>query len=246
MVTRTIAGFLLLIVSLGSAADENDGELEVRKIADNVYLHTSYKKLPGYGFFPSNGLLVVHEGEAFLVDTPWPDHDTPALIRWAKEAGYTLKGSVFTHFHDDRTSGLEQLNSHGVETYATDLTNELLESKGRIAAKHTVGSDGTALFHEEIYPFFAGKGHTEDNIVIWLPETGILFGGCLIRSSSATGMGNVADASLADWATAVRKVRDRFPGVKTVVPGHGDFGGVELLDHTITLVDAAIASENLE
>jgi metallo-beta-lactamase class B len=30
---------------------------------------------------------------------------------------------------------------------------------------------------------------------------------------------------------------EKYPEIKTVIPGHGDFGGIELLTHTIELVE---------
>jgi metallo-beta-lactamase class B len=41
---------------------------------------------------------------------------------------------------------------------------------------------------------------------------------------------------VADWDTTVEEVMKKYPEVKVVVPGHGDFGGKELLPDTIDLV----------
>ena len=50
-----------------------------------------------------------------------------------------------------------------------------------------------------------------------------------------SGRGNLADADLKEWSKTVKAVRERFPAVGTVVPGHGDVGGPKLLDYTIDL-----------
>ena len=34
----------------------------------------------------------------------------------------------------------------------------------------------------------------------------------------------------------VEKVMKKYPEIKTVIPGHGDFGGIELLTYTVELV----------
>ena len=83
-----------------------------------------------------------------------------------------------------------------------------------------------------------GAGHTEDNLVVWLPDNGILFGGCLVRPLEWNSLGFVGDASIESWADSVRSIKSKFSGIVTVVPGHGGVGDAELLDHTIRLTDA--------
>jgi metallo-beta-lactamase class B len=47
--------------------------------------------------------------------------------------------------------------------------------------------------------------------------------------------GFLGDANVKDWSATVRKVKQAFPSVKLVIPGHGEIGGQELLDYTIEL-----------
>ena len=37
--------------------------------------------------------------------------------------------------------------------------------------------------------------------------------------------------------TQIEKMIKKYPDIKTVIPGHGDIGGTELLTHTIELVE---------
>jgi len=69
-----------------------------------------------------------------------------------------------------------------------------------------------------------------------MPERKILFGGCLIRSADAQGLGNLSDAVVEEWDTTVEKILKTFPDIRVVVPGHGVCGGEELLTHTVELV----------
>lgn len=61
-----------------------------------------------------------------------------------------------------------------------------------------------------------------------------MFGGCLIKEINAS-KGYLGDANVQAWAATVKKVKKAYPNVKTVIPGHGEIGGKELLDYTITL-----------
>ena len=53
---------------------------------------------------------------------------------------------------------------------------------------------GTAVTVGTIEVFFPGAGHTRDNLVVWLPEHRVLFGGCMVKSARGRTPGNLADA----------------------------------------------------
>ena len=83
--------------------------------------------------------------------------------------------------------------------------------------------------------FYPGAGHTQDNIVVWLPKQKILFGGCFVKSIHSKNLGNMEDASVKDWPKSIQKVINKYPNIKIVVPGHGKVGDVNLLKHTAQL-----------
>ena len=87
--------------------------------------------------------------------------------------------------------------------------------------------------------FYPGRGHTIDNIVVWLPESEILFGGCFVRSLGTDGLGYVGEAHIDQWFNSVEKVLLKYPQAKIVVPGHGNAGDIQLLQHTIKLAESA-------
>jgi len=64
----------------------------------------------------------------------------------------------------------------------------------------------------------------------------VLFGGCLVKEVGA-GKGNLEEANPTAWPESVRNVKAKYPDVKMVVPGHGAWGGIELLDYTINLFE---------
>jgi metallo-beta-lactamase class B len=81
---------------------------------------------------------------------------------------------------------------------------------------------------------YFGQGHTKDNVVGYFPNENILFGGCLIKEIEAT-KGYLGDANVFEWSNTVEKVKQQYPNVKIVIPGHGEIGGRDLLDYTIQL-----------
>jgi metallo-beta-lactamase class B len=73
-------------------------------------------------------------------------------------------------------------------------------------------------------------------VVAYFPTDQVLFGGCLIKEVGAT-VGYLGDANTSAWSETVTRVKANFPKVKTVIPGHGKVGGVDLLDYTIRLFE---------
>jgi glyoxylase-like metal-dependent hydrolase (beta-lactamase superfamily II) len=87
--------------------------------------------------------------------------------------------------------------------------------------------------------FYPGEGHTRDNIVVWFPARRVLFGGCVVKSIEAGGLGNVNDANLESWPATIGKVMARYPNAKYVIPGHQRWSGRDALRHTLALLAKA-------
>src|SRR5690606_5099180 len=87
--------------------------------------------------------------------------------------------------------------------------------------------------------YYPGPGHAPDNVVVWVAEERVLFGGCFVKSADAPNLGYTGDADIAAWPGAVTRVAERYPEAALVVPGHGAVGDRSLLDHTIHLARQA-------
>jgi len=218
--------------------------LEVSQLEPGVYQHTSYKHIKGYGKVDSHGLVVVIDKQAYIIDTPWSDVDTLALLDWIEEQGLKPKLSLSTHFHDDRTAGIGLLNRKSIPTYTSKLTDTLLRKEHKTRATNIFESDTFDLMANQIQVFYPGPGHSEDNIVVWLPKHQLLFGGCFVRSLGWSSLGNIKDANVEQWDNSVKKLISRYADVKTVVPGHGKVNDSRMLQHTLELVTKA--SESLK
>jgi len=216
-------------------------DLTVRELAPSVLLHTTWKELPDLGRFPSNGLVVLGERGALLVDTAWTEEATVRLLDHVERAHERrVTDVIVTHSHDDRTSGVKEALRRGARVHALGLTADRTKAAGRGVPTETFEqSTVVELAGVRAEAFFPGAAHAPDNVVVWLPASRILAGGCMIRSGDSTSLGWLGDASLATWAESVRAVQRRFPEVAIVVPGHGDPGDASLLAHTVELVKAA-------
>ncbi|EMB9888304.1 TPA: metallo-beta-lactamase, partial [Pseudomonas aeruginosa] len=151
------------------------------------------------------------------------------LVNWFIEHGYRIKGSISTHFHGDSTAGIEWLNSQSISTYASELTNELLKKDNKVQATNSFSGVSYSLIKNKIEVFYPGPGHTQDNVVVWLPEKKILFGGCFVKPD---GLGNLGDANLEAWPKSAKILMSKYGKAKLVVPSHSEIGNASLLQRT--------------
>ena len=216
-------------------ANKEMPKAKITKLTDNVYQHISYKKVGSHGVVGASGLVVIDGANAHIIDTPWTVRDTKKLVSWIASKNLTLKSAVVTHFHPDASGGLSYLNSLQIKTYATPLTNELLDSKNRAKSNHEIKGNEYELLTNKIEVFYPGAGHSQDNVVVWLAKEKILFGGCFVKSIESKGLGYTGHASVEDWPISIQNVINKYPNVDKVVPGHGEIGDISLLRHTAQL-----------
>jgi metallo-beta-lactamase class B len=210
--------------------------LLITQVAENSYLHTSYKQTNDFGKVPCNGLVVRHKNEVVIFDTPTNDAGAEALIKWVQEKLLCKINAIIpTHFHDDCLGGLQAFHQHQVPSYAHIKTIELAKANHYVAPEHGF-SDSLMLpvGDKEVEVWFFGEGHTIDNVVGYFPADKALFGGCLIKEWNAS-KGYLGDANLEAWSATVQKIKQAYPQAQLVVPGHGTPGNQKLLDYTIQL-----------
>ena len=213
-------------------------DIELVQLSERAYVHVSVSEMPGFGRVSSNGLIYVIGDEAFLFDTPVTEYQTKTLVTWIADSLHAkVIAFVPGHWHADNLGGLGYLHSTGVISYANQMTIELAKLNGMPVPQRGFKDHlELELGGHIISCYYFGGAHTADNIVTWIPSEEILFGGCMIRDINSAGLGNIADAKVDEWLPTIQKVMDTFPNAKIVVPGHGQIGGKELLEHTKKLL----------
>jgi len=213
-------------------------DIELIQLSDSVFVHVSYVEMQPYGKMPANGLLLISNGKAVLLDSPWNDAQTEVLVKFIKDSLHAkITDFVPNHWHADCMGGLGYLNKHGVKSYANQLTIDIAKEKGLPLPEN--GFKDSILLkvnNLKIDCYYLGGGHTIDNMVAWIPAEKILFAGCMVKAMAWKDIGNLSDADMNDYPVTIQKVIDKFPSAKIVIPGHGDFGGKELLTHTLELL----------
>lgn len=216
------------------------GVLIVKQLTPNAFVHTSYKRTEDFGNVPCNGLVVRNGAEALVFDTPTNDTSAAELIHWVQDSLHCRITAVIpTHFHDDCLGGLKAFHVNGIPSYAHDRTIELARANGITVPQNGFSAPlSLKVGMETITATFHGEGHTKDNVVGYFPREHVLFGGCLIKELEA-GKGYLGDANIAAWSSTVEAVKQAYPEVQVVVPGHGEPGDRKLLDYTIGLFNAS-------
>lgn len=208
--------------------------LKIEPLSEKVYLHTSYLQTESFGKVPCNGLIYIHDSEALIFDTPVGDTASAELLSWLKNI--TIKGVVVTHFHIDCLGGLNQFHTNNIPSYATSHTIALaLANDSNLLPQLTIAPEHPfEVGNTYVLTRYFGAGHTADNIVGYIPDEKTLFGGCLIKSLGAS-RGNLADADTTHWPITIKRIKEAYPELTMVVPGHGQPGNSQLLDYTIGL-----------
>jgi len=202
---KMLYGFFILQIILQSlttrAQETDDLKISIFPLTKEIYVHQSYKILDGKSF-PSNGLIVNTSNNVVLIDAAWDNVQTQQLLQWIKSnLKKKVELAIISHSHDDRIGGIRIVLANGVKVISTMLTAERAEKDGFPRPESIVPMKDSSFMigKTEIETFYPGRGHSPDNIVVWLPDQKILFGGCLVKSAESAGLGNIADASLAEW-----------------------------------------------
>lgn len=175
--------------------------------------------------------------------------------------------AINTGFHYDNLGGNEFLRSKGIKIYGAGLTARLIEERAEQskenALEYTSKLEDQKYFeafsnvnflpptdtfninvglnleinNETFEVYFPGESHTIDNVVVYIKNKNVLFGGCMVLSMNHRRPGYIVDANMVDWSKSIEKVRDKYIKAKIVIPGHGDWGNTELLTHTIKILN---------
>jgi len=206
------------------------------RLTPNVWIFTTTKILDGdAGYYPANGAIVVQESEALIIDAGWlPNQAAIVLDTWKSTERPPITRALATHFHGDRTLGISLLKERGIPVFGNPLTIGLAVDNGLPSPEplHDVEKHPVQMGSVEV--FYPGAGHTIDNIVVSIPGDGVLFGGCLVKSVTSNGLGNVADSDIPAWPATIRTLVSRYGTPRHVIPGHGTIGG-DPLGHTLAL-----------
>lgn len=233
---------LFSVLSTGKLNAQNtvidiNPNLRLIRISDHTFIHESFSQSETYGRLGSNGMILVEKGRAFIFDTPMIDSVTRQLLSYLRDSlKLDIAGFVTNDWHGDSMGGLQAILDAAIPSYANEMTKKIAKEKGLPVPKNGFTDSTIITFGSyKIFCRYYGAAHTIDNIVIWIPKEKILFADCMVKEMKSRDLGYTDDGDLKEYPKTLKKIRDAFPDAKVVVPGHGTYGGIELIDHTIDL-----------
>lgn len=242
--------FLLLITILLTGCgivpntNKTDSPIEladdiiVSQVISGCWIHTTYFDVKGYGLVDANGLILIDGQTAVMIDLPWTDEQTRCIFNWVEDKfDAKIQTVIPTHSHQDCIGGLNEAHQRGANSIAFKETVRICKQNNMPAPKTGfVDFLRVKAGDTEVELRFLGPGHTIDNIVTWIPKEKLLFAGCLLKGLDSTSIGYVGEADLKNYPVTLNNMAKTFGHAKIVVPGHGDFGGPDLIDHTMKLL----------
>jgi glyoxylase-like metal-dependent hydrolase (beta-lactamase superfamily II) len=232
--TLTIGGGVVGRKAFASSADLDDKEQTLEVLADGVYALTAEGD-PNVGAIEGEDFLVCFEAMA----TPVAAREWLARLR--EHTDKPVRYLVLSHYHAVRVLGASAFDAELI--VAHENTRALVAERGREdwesefarmprLAKAADSVPGltwpTVTFSDrltidlggdrgELVLQHCGRGHTEGDIVAWLPRHRILFAGDLVEAEAALYTG---DAFHREWASSTLDRVKAF-GAEALVGGRG-------------------------
>lgn len=223
----------------------------MREVADGVFV-ISDRRVP---LVPNIGIVLGNDA-ALVVDTGMgPANGKKVLAAARKLAGDRRLLLTITHYHPEHGFGAQVFKNVAQIIYNRAQRDELqAKGEGYLGMFRTFGPgvaaalEGTEIvMPDTVYDGASetldlggrkvelrtfGLAHTRGDQVVWLPVEGVLFTGDLAEERIFPIFPwfppNDVDLDAAHWASVLGELAGWKP--KIVVPGHGDVGGVEILN----------------
>jgi glyoxylase-like metal-dependent hydrolase (beta-lactamase superfamily II) len=164
--------------------------------------------------------LVVGRDACLLVDTG-SSPEQGALIR-ASISSVTrlpLVAVVVTHWHFDHAFGLAAFDD--VDTIAHESVAPRLVEAGVVPPRRTLAvATAVDLGERRVEIVHLGRGHTDGDLVVVVPDADLVFAGDLIESAGPPQYDD--DSFGAEWATTLDGLVGLMTSATRAVPGHGE------------------------
>jgi metallo-beta-lactamase class B len=226
--------FIFFLINLFGQTEK--AKLKISHLTGDFYIYTTYNAYKEF-LVPANGMYLITNNGVVMFDTPWDTTQFQPLLDSIKSRHQKEVVLAFaTHWHSDKTAGLEYYRQQGIKTYTTALTDELSKKNGKKRAEFLMTKDTTFRVGQYSFEtYYPGQGHTIDNIVVWFEKEKILFGGCLIKGVDDKNLGYLGDANVSAYESTLKNVQKKCRDPKFIIIAHSDWKNINSLKHSIQL-----------
>jgi metallo-beta-lactamase class B len=169
---RKLVILCILLHSLsGASGQTSNRSLVISHLTGDFYIYTTYGSFKG-GRVPSNSMYLVTTKGVVLFDTPWDSTQFQPLLDSIKiKHNKEVVLCISTHFHEDRTAGLEFYRRVGIKTNTSVLTDSMSKTRNEKRAEFLIQNDTIFTMGQHIFrTYYGGQGHSPDNIIIWFDK----------------------------------------------------------------------------
>jgi len=240
---QTATSILLLLGSILISTPEASAEQHLAKIADGIYSYLDTRNATPKNSFGANAGIIIGKEGVLVVDTLVSAKEAARFVKDIRSVSdRPIKYVVNTHAHLDHTFGNSEFAKTGAVIVAHQNCRKNLELNGEATLKRAKGYGltdddlaGTVIklpsvtFTDRmeidlgglrvvlIYP---GPTHTNESILVYVPEKRVLFAGDTLFTGYHP---NIGDADLPGWIKTLDYMGSL--AAETIIPGHGPVSG---------------------
>lgn len=228
--------------------------MEAKQVAPNIYYVEGLSELgssANQNFISNAGFVVTPAGVVVIDALGSPELARRLIAQIRKVTDKPLNTVIVTHYHADHVYGLQVFKDAGARIVAHTASGEYLNSETARLRLEASRQDLFPWVDEntklvppdapingvqklvvggvdfEIIP--VGPSHTPDDLVVWLPQSRVLFAGDLVFRNRIPFVGQ---ADSRQWIESLNTLL-KFPA-KVLVPGHGPASTNPKQDMTLT------------
>lgn len=236
-----IADLSLAPVALAQEVSAGVPAMQAKKVAPNTYYVEGLSELgssANQNFISNAGFVITPAGVVVVDALGSPELARRLIAQIRKVTDKPLNAVIVTHYHADHVYGLQVFKEAGARIVAHEASGEYLNSD---TARLRLDASRQELFpwvdestkllppdepikgakklvvggvDFELIP--VGPSHTPDDLVVWLPQSKVLFAGDLVFRNRIPFVGQ---ADSRQWIESLNTLL-KF-NAKIMVPGHG-------------------------
>ncbi len=203
---------------------QEPARLDLVKVADDLYvIHNAVSPGNTTAFLTSEGVVLVDDKFAI-------DH-AGILAQLRSVTSQPVKYVINTHHHPDHTGGNQKLQALNVAVVSSTRASEKMVDAAAVqppaggqSGLPNITFDDHASLHlagKRVEMYYFGRGHTDGDIVVYLPERRVLASGDLFTYGDETPqlIDYSGGGSAKEWPRTLDRVMQL--DFDTVIPGHG-------------------------
>jgi len=200
----------------GGASPFGDIELNIVEVEPGLYMIGSAASGNITAFVGDDGVL--------LVDSKFANENARSVELLRTVTDQPIRYVVNTHMHGDHTGGNIPFEAMGADIVATENARTRLAATQQMGIPNITFDDHMRLyFSGRVMDFYwFGRGHTDGDLVIHLPEDRLVLTGDLFAGGGPQGAVRLIDynggGSLVEWSGTLEKVLEL--DFDRVIPGH--------------------------